>query len=63
MQRQNTHNRTHVRLCPKNNKDGKAGRESHDKNNVFAPSRSDLKYIKKAIKYNKSHNSNKKQVV
>lgn len=54
---------THVHLWPKSNKIGKAGRKSHDKTNVFEPSKSDLKYIKKAIKYNKSHNTNKRQAV
>lgn len=52
---------THVHSWPRNNKVGKAGRKSHDKNNVLAPSKSDLKYISKAVKYNKAHSDNKKQ--
>lgn len=54
---------THVHKWPKNNKAGKSGRKSHDKNNVFKPSKSDMKYINKAVKYNKSHSSNQKKAV
>ena len=46
---------THVHKWPGNKEKGDVGRKSHDKNNSFEPTKSDLKFIKKALKYNQEH--------
>lgn len=46
---------THTHKWPGNKEKGKVGRISHDKNNYFEPTKSDMKFIKKALKYNKEH--------
>ena len=43
---------THVHKWPGNKEKGDVGRKSHDKNNSFEPTKSDMKFIKKALKYN-----------
>ena len=46
---------THVHKWPGNKEKGDVGRKSHDKNNSFEPTKSDMKFIKKALKYNQEH--------
>ena len=46
---------THTHNWSGNKKKGEVGRKSHDKNNFFEPTKSDMKYIKKALKYNQEH--------
>lgn len=46
---------THVHKWPGNKEKGKVGRKSHDKSNSFEPTKSDMRYIKKALEYNKHH--------
>ena len=46
---------THTHNWSGNKEKGEVGRKSHDKNNFFEPSKSDMKFIKKALKYNQEH--------
>lgn len=46
---------THTHNWSGNKEKGKVGRTSHDKNNFFEPTKSDMKFIKKALKYNQEH--------
>ena len=46
---------THYHKWPGNIEKGKVGRKSHDKNNFFEPTKTDMKFIKKALKYNQKH--------
>lgn len=47
---------THVHKWSKNGK-GEYGRVTHDKSDIFEPTRTDWIYIKRALKYNSSHAS------
>lgn len=49
---------THTHNWSGNKEKGKVGRKSHDKNNFFEPTKSDMKFIKKALKYNQEHQEN-----
>lgn len=46
---------THTHNWSGNKEKGEVGRKSHDKNNFFEPSKADMKFIKKALKYNLEH--------
>ena len=46
---------THTHNWSGNKEKGKVGRKTHDKKNFFEPTKSDLKFIKKALKYNQEH--------
>ena len=44
---------THTHKWPGNKEKGNVGRKAHDKNNFYEPTKADMKFIKKALKYNK----------
>ena len=46
---------THTHKWPGHNQKGKVGRKPHDKHNIFKPSKSDMVFINKALKYNKQN--------
>ena len=46
---------THTHSWPGNKEKGEVGRIAHDKKNFFEPTKTDMKFIKKALKYNKEH--------
>lgn len=46
---------THTHKWPGNKEKGKVGRKSNDKNNHFEPTKSDMRFIKKVLKYNQEH--------
>lgn len=46
---------THTHIWSGYTEKGKVGRKSHDKKNYFEPTKIDMKYIKKALKYNQEH--------
>jgi hypothetical protein len=50
---------THYHKWSGNNEKGKVGRKTHDKKNFFEPTKTDMKFIKKALKYNQQHQSKK----
>ncbi|UKK50578.1 hypothetical protein L6472_11210 [Prevotella sp. E13-17] len=50
---------THTHNWNGNKEKGEAKRKAHDKNNFFEPSKTDMKFIKKALKYNQEHKKNK----
>ena len=52
---------THAHKWPGNTDKGNVGRKSHGKNNTFSPTKSDMRYIKKALEYNKQHQKSNKQ--
>lgn len=45
----------HTHKWPGQKLKGKVGRKTHDNNNIFKPTKTDMKYIKKALEYNKKH--------
>ena len=46
---------THTHNWSGNKEKGKVGRKAHDKKNFFEPTKADMKFIKKALKYNQEH--------
>ena len=46
---------THTHNWSGNKEKGDVGRKSHDKNNFFEPTKTDMRFIKKALKYNQEH--------
>lgn len=46
---------THAHKWPGNKEKGDVGRISHGKNNTFKPTKTDMRFIKKALKYNQEH--------
>lgn len=46
---------THYHNWSGNNEKEKVGRKAHDKKNFFEPTKADMKFIKKALKYNQEH--------
>jgi len=50
---------THTHNWSENKENGEVGRKPHDKKNVFEPTKTDMKYIIKALKYNQKHQNMK----